>query len=84
LDGCIIIDFIVPCQGIMMARAFAPLTIEAMRQTLTEDINAAGFSDALPPDLAPVIGHLELLARPRSRKAKAGRKRPTKRKGSRP
>jgi serine/threonine-protein kinase HipA len=57
---------------------------EPSRVTLTEDINAAGFSDPLPPELAPVTGHSELLARPRSRKAKARRKRPTEQKGSRP
>ena len=50
---------------------------EPSRVTLTEDINAAGFSAPLPPELAPVTGHSELLARPRSRKAKARRKRIT-------
>ncbi len=53
---------------------------EPSRVTLTENINAAGFSDQLPPESAPVTGHSELLARPRSRKAKARRKRPTKQK----
>jgi hypothetical protein len=55
---------------------------EPSRVTLTDDINAAGFSDALPPEVAPVTGHSELLARPRSHKAKARRKRPTEQKGS--
>jgi serine/threonine-protein kinase HipA len=52
------------------------------RVTLTEDIKAAGFSDPLPPESAPVTGHSELLAPPRSRKAKVRRKRPTPRHGS--
>ena len=43
------------------------------RVTLTEDINGAGFSDPLPPELARVTGYSELLARPRSRKGKARR-----------
>ena len=51
------------------------------RVTLVEDINAAGFSDPLPPELAPVTGHSELLAGPRPRKAKARRKGPTSRQG---
>jgi serine/threonine-protein kinase HipA len=54
------------------------------RVTLTEDIDAAGFSDPLPPESPPVTGHSELLARRRSRKAKARRKRPAEQKGSRP
>jgi serine/threonine-protein kinase HipA len=45
------------------------------RASLTEDINAAGFSKPLPPESAPAIGHSELLARLRSRKAKTRRKR---------
>jgi serine/threonine-protein kinase HipA len=57
---------------------------ETSRITLTEDINAAGFSDPLPPESAPVTGHSELLARPRSHKAKARRKGPIKYKRSRP
>ena len=52
------------------------------RVTQTEDINAAGFSDPLPPESAPVTGHSQLLAPPRSRKAKARRKRPTSRQDS--
>lgn len=52
------------------------------RVTLTEDIDAAGLSDPLPPETTPAIGHSELLARPPSRKSKAGRKTPTEQKGS--
>jgi serine/threonine-protein kinase HipA len=47
---------------------------EPSRETLAEEINAAGFSDPLPPELAPVTGRSELLARPRSRKAPSSRK----------
>lgn len=49
---------------------------EAARVTLTEDINAAGFSEPLPPEAAPVTGRSELLARPRPRKRKVRRKTP--------
>jgi serine/threonine-protein kinase HipA len=55
---------------------------ESSRITLTDDINAAGFSDPLPPEAVPVIGHSELLARPRSRKAGPRHKKPTSRPGS--
>lgn len=49
---------------------------ERARVTLTEDIDAAGFSEPLPPESAPVTGRSELLAGPRSRKTGARRKKP--------
>jgi serine/threonine-protein kinase HipA len=35
---------------------------------LTAAINAAGFSDPIPPESPPAVGRSELLARPRKTK----------------
>jgi serine/threonine-protein kinase HipA len=43
---------------------------EKRYRALTEEITAAGFSDPVPPEPPQVIGRAELLATPRSRKAK--------------
>jgi serine/threonine-protein kinase HipA len=55
---------------------------QASRATLTADIHAAGLSAPLRPESAPVTGHSELLARPRSRKVKARRKTPNGQNGT--